>query len=202
MPVMDGYEATRKIRQGEAGNQNQKVPVIAMTAHALKGDREKCMEAGMNDYIAKPVDPFEIAKKLKQWLSEPKEKQFLKDVTFDRSETENHNQKVFDRRVLIDRLMGDEDLAKNIIKGFLDDMPLQIRVIKESINLKQANHASSIAHKIKGAAGNIGSPSFQAVAHSMEKAGEVGEIKKLISLMHQLEACFEQLKQEMEAEIS
>ncbi|MFH2046966.1 MAG: response regulator [Pseudomonadota bacterium] len=202
MPVMDGYEATRIIRQGDAGIQNQKVPVIAMTAHTMKGDRERCIEAGMNDYIAKPVDPFEIAEKLKQWLPGPKKEQDLKDNILEHSETKDHIQKVFNRDVLINRLMGDEDLAKTIIKGFLNDMPLQIKAIKEAVIHKQSDRTCSLAHKIKGAAGNIGSPLFQDVAHSMEKAGEAGEMQKLFSLMPQLEDCFTQLKQEMEAEIA
>jgi signal transduction histidine kinase/CheY-like chemotaxis protein/ligand-binding sensor domain-containing protein len=68
MPEMDGYEATRQIRRGNAGNKNQTIPIIAMTANAMVGDREKCIESGMNDYITKPIDVEQIKKKLLQWL--------------------------------------------------------------------------------------------------------------------------------------
>ncbi len=68
MPEMDGYEAARKIRQGDGGRINCQVPVIAMTAHAMKGDRERCIEAGMNDYIPKPVNPKVIAETLERWI--------------------------------------------------------------------------------------------------------------------------------------
>lgn len=71
MPEMDGYEATRNIRKGKDGI-NKDIPVIAVTANAMKGDREKCMDAGMNDYIAKPVNPEEIRDKLSRWISADK----------------------------------------------------------------------------------------------------------------------------------
>jgi len=68
MPVMDGYEASAQIRAGAAGEANKSIPIIAMTANAMKGDEEKCLEAGMSDYIAKPVDPGILLSKLKSWL--------------------------------------------------------------------------------------------------------------------------------------
>ena len=68
MPHMDGLEATRRIRDPKSGVQNPGIPIIAMTAHAMKGDREMCLKAGMNDYVAKPISPRELAEKLCQWL--------------------------------------------------------------------------------------------------------------------------------------
>jgi two-component system sensor histidine kinase/response regulator len=66
---MDGYEATRQIRLGRGGKQNQMVPIIAMTANAMVGDREKCIESGMNDYITKPINEEQIYKKISRWLT-------------------------------------------------------------------------------------------------------------------------------------
>lgn len=68
MPIMDGYEATMNIRSGECGSLNQHIPIIAMTANAMKGDREKCLEAGMNDYFTKPIDQEAILTILKKWI--------------------------------------------------------------------------------------------------------------------------------------
>ena len=68
MPVMDGYDATRAIRSPLSTVRNHKIPVIAMTAHTMQGDREKCLEAGMNDYVSKPVLPRNLAEAIAKWL--------------------------------------------------------------------------------------------------------------------------------------
>lgn len=68
MPEMDGYETTRQIRLGNAGKENEMIPIVAMTANAMAGDREKCLESGMNDYISKPIDAAQLNEKLKLWL--------------------------------------------------------------------------------------------------------------------------------------
>ncbi|HRU01189.1 MAG TPA: response regulator, partial [Victivallales bacterium] len=68
MPVMDGFTATSEIRSGKVGEHNKNIPIIAMTAHALKGDKEKCIQAGMNDYISKPISPDEIKRVIENFL--------------------------------------------------------------------------------------------------------------------------------------
>jgi CheY-like chemotaxis protein len=70
MPVMDGLEATRRIRNSQVRVLNHQIPIIAMTANAMEGDREKCLEAGMNDYVPKPVSPMALAEALDKWLPE------------------------------------------------------------------------------------------------------------------------------------
>lgn len=80
MPEMDGYETTRRIRQAQSGVPNPDMPVIAMTAHAMKGDREKCLQAGMNDYVAKPVSPGALADVLDKWIDDSKVKSSDKET--------------------------------------------------------------------------------------------------------------------------
>lgn len=70
MPELDGYEATQRIRAGLAGNRYQQTPIIAMTANAMEGDREKCLLAGMSDYISKPISPNLVEQRLRYWLLE------------------------------------------------------------------------------------------------------------------------------------
>ena len=68
MPILDGYQATRQIRLGHADPSNNEVPIIAMTANAMKGDKEKCLNAGMSDYLSKPVDEDKLVAVLNKWL--------------------------------------------------------------------------------------------------------------------------------------
>jgi len=71
MPELDGYEATRRIRKGAAGEAARKVPIIALTANALSGDRERCLESGMDDYLVKPINPETLREKLERVLKPP-----------------------------------------------------------------------------------------------------------------------------------
>ena len=205
MPVMDGLAATRTIRDPESSVCRHDIPIIAMTAHAMKGDRDTCLKAGMNDYIAKPIDPQIIAEKLKQWLVKSNRKGRTAHLcTVSRKAEEKNSEKagqrteVFDRKALIERLMDDEELEKKIIDGFLDDMPAQIAAIREFVEREEVFQAGAQAHKIKGAAGNVGGMTLQDVALAMERSGKAGNKKKLKDLLPVLENRFSQLKRAME----
>jgi len=200
MPEMDGYEATARIRDPQSRVRNHDVPVIAMTAHAMTGDREKCLEAGMNGYVSKPVDPLALANELEKWLAKGKTEKSISDTSLG-SVTGGQAQfpsPTFDRLALLDRLMGDEELAATVITGFLDDMPRQISALRAFVKDGQADKAGSQAHKIKGACGNISGQAVQEIAHTMEKAGKSGDLEQLSSLMPELESRFERLKKAME----
>jgi PAS domain S-box-containing protein len=220
MPIMDGLEATMQIRDLQSTVENHDVPIIAMTAHVMAGDREKCLEAGMNGYVSKPVDPLSLAMELERWLA----KEPVNDVDFDKaggrsmippserddlSETENaHIQKeesesaisVFDRDTFLDRLMGDEDLATTVIIGFLDDIPKQIERLKRLVDEGSAVEAGGQAHKIKGAAANVTGQALQEIANLIETAGKSDKLEKVANLIPELENRYAQLKKAMESE--
>ncbi len=127
MPVMDGLEATRKIRLLPATVFNPHVPVIAMTAHALQGDRGKYLKAGFTDYVSKPVSAQALAEILEKWL--PGEKAGLKNSKAKGATMgvdAPGSSLIFDREALMARLMHDRELARKVIDGFIEDMPRQI----------------------------------------------------------------------------
>jgi len=203
MPDMDGLETTRQIRNPQSPILNRNIPIIAMTAHAMAGDREKCLKAGMNDYVAKPIDPMALAHALEKWLpisldgtqqkKDPSEKE-----TPSSGENEIPTSQIFDRAAMLERLMGDEDLAKTILAGFMEDMPRQMAALRSFVENGQAEQAGAQAHKLKGAAGNIGGPALHEVAYAMEKAGKAGEMDVLMQLMPELENACERLKAAVE----
>jgi PAS domain S-box-containing protein len=202
MPEMDGYAATREIRNPASKVLNHQIPVIAMTAHALIGDREKCLEAGMNDYISKPVNTKILSRTLERWLSaslngkENPDREIPPPSGF--PEEKKDAPSTFQRNHLLATLLGDEELTDSIILLFLEDMPRQITILKERIARGLSEEARSQAHKIKGSAANVGAMDLKETAHAMETAGREKDMERLKSLLPELERQFESLKKAME----
>ena len=187
MPGMDGIEATNRIRDLRSSVLNHKIPIIAMTAHAMQGDRERCLAAWMNDYVAKPVSPEALADVLNKWL--PRE---TKSATEQAPETP-----VFDRAGMISRLMDDENLARKVIQGFLEDIPRRISALRGCLEAGDEKGAGLQAHTIKGAAANVGGERLRAVALEMEKAAIAGDLSAVKIRMAELETQFELVKKAM-----
>ena len=196
MPEMDGLEATRAIRSGQAGAMNARIPIIAMTAHALKGDRERCLEAGMDDYISKPIAPQALADALETWVNQGEERRSAGAAP--RGDTSSPaGLPVFDRPALSDRVLGDEDAVTQIIAIFLEDIPKQLQSLKELLDRRDAESAGKQAHAIKGAAANVGGMAMSAVAGRMEKAGRTGRYEEVAVLLPELNRQFEMLSEKM-----
>jgi signal transduction histidine kinase/DNA-binding response OmpR family regulator/HPt (histidine-containing phosphotransfer) domain-containing protein len=203
MPEMDGFEATQRIRDPQSIVLNHHIPVIAMTAHAMQGDREKCIEAGMNDYIPKPVSADYLAEALDKWL--PQETGITNKPTFtgrekrmDPVENTPDTACIFNRVSLLNRMMGDEDLAFMIMRSFLEDVPKQIRNLKFLVDSSDTAGIERQAHTIKGAAANVSGESLSALANEMEKAGKAGDLNLVKNRIDEITAAFEQLRVEME----
>jgi two-component system sensor histidine kinase/response regulator len=188
MPVMDGFEATAAIRSGQTAASDPKIPIIAMTAHAMKGDRERCIEAGMDDYIPKPVAPKAMAAALEKWLD-----QSLKPPAA--VQAAPSGLLVFDRQAFLERLLGDLDLLEEITVGFLADMPKQIKKLQKYIDAGDVKATGGQAHSIKGAAANVGGMAFSASALAIEQAALSNSMEKVPSLLPELERQFKLLQE-------
>ncbi|MFH0994896.1 MAG: response regulator [Pseudomonadota bacterium] len=218
MPEMDGFEATRKIRNYESRIKNKEerddshssfvfrnssLPIIAMTAHAMQGDREHCLDAGMTDYVAKPVSLHALVEVLDKWL--PKEEiADHKTTTGDQSLhvlSRKSQIPIFDRAGMMSRLMDDDELVRMVVEGFLEDLPQQIAALKGYLETGDATGAERQAHTIKGASANVGGERLQEVAFEMEKASRAGDLSAAGGHMPELETQFNQLKQAMTKEL-
>jgi two-component system sensor histidine kinase/response regulator len=219
MPEMDGYEATRGIRQGASGQRNISIPIIAMTANALKGDREKCLSAGMNEYIAKPVSAQGISAVLEKWLSMAMEESpsnpheglsgsFVSAGAPSPSDRLPRTKggppdrvdstEIFDHSAFLNRVMGDEEIAAAVIDGFLEEMPGQIADLVTAVEAADVQLSERHAHKIKGAAANLSCASLQRIAHDMEKAGRAGDAQELKRLSPELTRQYNLLREVFE----
>ena len=190
MPVMDGFEATGAIRSGQTAVPNPKIPIIAMTAHAMKGDRERCLEAGMDDYIPKPIASKAMAAVLDKWLDQPLKLPAAVPAA-------PVGPLVFDHQAFVDRLLGDLDLVKEITAGFLQDMPEQIQKLKRYIDQGDVGAAGDQAHSIKGAAANVGGMAFSVAALVIEQAARTSNMENVAALLPELERQFHLLQESL-----
>lgn len=200
MPVMDGFEATRKIRASNSEAFNSRIPIIALTAHARESDRKDCVAAGMDDYLSKPVTAAALIETVLRWLP----KGVNKGRVSSRKETSPATPKcealpVFDREGMSSRLLGDEELMSAVIAEFLMDTPRQIAALRVLIDLKDATAAGRKAHLIKGSASNVGGEAMRAVAYELEQAGKGGDLEVLAAGVDDLEREFLGLKDALQA---
>ncbi|MEI7635977.1 MAG: PAS domain S-box protein [Syntrophus sp. (in: bacteria)] len=197
MPEVDGLTATRIIRDPQSAVRNHKVPVIAMTAYAMKGDREKCLEAGMNDYVPKPVEPQALADALEKWL--PQDRMVTQEKTSGIAEgtppASVTEPAVFDRAGVMARVMDDEYLARKVIGRFLDVIPTQIEVLHGFVKSGAASNIERQAHTIKGASATCGGEAVRAVALKMEEAARDGDLELVAVCFPELEKQLSRMKE-------
>ena len=190
MPEMDGYEATREIRNPASTTRNHDIPVIAMTAAAARNERAKCIEAGMNDHLAKPVSPDALGRMVERWLAD------TKPSTREDAPTPpvEPDLEVVDFTSLRDRLLGDDHLVGRMVDRFIEDVPERIQALREAIEKGDLRLVRRQAHTIKGAAGNLCARSLHQIAVQVEQTSQEGNLGELSDLALAMEKRFEILR--------
>jgi two-component system sensor histidine kinase/response regulator len=194
MPRVSGFEATAAIREKQRAS-GQRIPIIAMTAHAIKGDREKCLEAGMDHYVTKPIDPRRLFAAINEVLGgtsySPNNTSFIsKSSTVEKNHSRNSSLHVarVDRDVLFGRVDGDRALLKDIVLLFLEDTPKLLQELRLAIEQGDAHGMSRAAHTLKGAVGNFGAARASELTRSIEAAIRQGDFAATNELFPQLDA--------------
>jgi CheY-like chemotaxis protein len=186
MPEMDGLTATKTLRAQEITT-GRHLPIIAMTAHAMKGDRELCLEAGMDGYVSKPISrealELEIAKTV--GLSSAshaarnadihKDVQSVKPITVDFKE-------------MLERLGGDESLLHEVIEIFVDQAPRHIDTLRAAIAENDVKSVENIAHTLKGELGYLGIPEVSQKARALEELGRAQNLERAPGIFESLES--------------
>ncbi|CAB1057683.1 hypothetical protein D1BOALGB6SA_2436 [Olavius sp. associated proteobacterium Delta 1] len=178
MPEMDGFEATSQIRSGQSGVPNPDVPIVAMTAHAMRGDRERCLKAGMNDYLAKPIEPEKLLSKIERWAVVEQEASCTQkeDEALSGSGDKSRVAVPLDLDKAIERAMGEGPFLEKILEEFLASMPGQIEEMQSAIDRNDGQVLKQKAHALKGAATNLNADTMAAVAQQLEQMGNNGNL--------------------------
>jgi PAS domain S-box-containing protein len=177
MPVMDGYTATREIRKDD---RYKELPIIAMTAHAMAGDEDKSLQAGMNGHVTKPIDPDQLFATLQKWI-QPSEKRATTQKPVVSVEPSGEDKMVsieaelpeslpgFDLTDGLKRLQGNKTLYRKLLLNFATDYNEAANEIREALDANDFERSHSLVHNLKGLAGNLAATDLQAAAVNIEK---------------------------------
>ncbi len=197
MPEMDGYEATRLIRDEKSSVRDHKIPIIAMTANAMKGDREKCLEAGMDDYISKPINMQEFVNVIKRYLHNREEQQPSPSEIKEDSFSGNSSRKAKEKNLGIEKqesaheaiyseYADDEDLV-GLIDEFVTELGVDIAAMRNKMESRDHEGLRRLAHQMKGAGGSYGYPVLTEAAKVLEDAANARNVEASASALDNLE---------------
>ena len=182
MPEMDGFEATVAIRAREAAT-GVHTPIIAMTAHALKGDRDRCLAAGMDGYVSKPIKSRDLQAALEQLVPADGAAEAAPSA----APEPEPPQEVLDRAALMDYVGGDRGLLSKIVRRFLDNSPKWLAQVQEAVARGDGAALEFSAHTLKGVVGNFFAAPARAAAFHLESLGHAGRLDGAAAAYAELE---------------
>ena len=192
MPIMDGITATHKIRDEKSEIIDHRIPIVAMTANSMRGDREKYISEGMDDYMSKPIEPEMVIHMLKKWIPGA-------EFSPKFSEEKTGKKSSFNLEKLRKRLIGDEKVIKEICRSFLKDVEIRLQALEKEMKEEDLEEVVCQVHAIKGASGNISADFLYEIALEMEKAGRRENLEKVKNMLPQLKKEFSLLESKIRA---
>lgn len=204
MPGLDGYETTLLIRSANVAVIRNDMPIIAMTANAMEGDREKCLEAGMDDYIPKPIELSQLVPLLEKWLlhegisgnCELAEMQDHAPSKFNAA-VEEPDLPIFNEADYLRRNLDDLILSQDVLNIFVRSMPDYLVVLKELLEAGDAVGVRKQAHAVKGACSTVGAEQMRETAQQMEQRAKDGDLSPVSPLAERLYLDYQRMKEEL-----
>jgi signal transduction histidine kinase/DNA-binding response OmpR family regulator/HPt (histidine-containing phosphotransfer) domain-containing protein len=207
MPVMDGFAATAEIRREEReAGRGRVLPVIAITANALQGDREACLAAGMDDYLSKPFSQQELAAVIGRWMALPLVATIHHDDAPPRLPPESVeviqrdviNRVALDKIRALSRERGDA-LVQKVIAAYVDDTPQQLRTLRSAIDGLDTDIVRRVAHTLKSASANVGAEALAALCKEMEHLGRADTTEGADAILTDMEQEFKAVRHSLTA---
>lgn len=184
MPEMDGFEATKIIRDHESSVRH--TPIIAMTAHAMKGDREKCLEAGMDDYISKPLEPEQVFSAIQRWTQvAPRHRS---GDTKPLGMQPQHDVPMVDIQTALPRFNGDLSMLIELLQLFSKQLPEDIQKLTHAVEAEDAKELWHLAHNLKGAAATFSVTRVTLLALEIETLAREGKTKEAAHAIQEIGA--------------
>ena len=174
MPEMGGLEATQLIREKEKST-GEHLPILAMTAHAMQGDRERCIAAGMDGYLAKPIDPKSFLQTV-EGISQRATRSETTPQEAGSRDASSNAPRALDTKALLEWFSGNRKLLRSIVKTFRDDCPRMMARIRSALAANDANLLADGAHALKGSVGNFGPTAALDTTREMEKIARQGKL--------------------------
>ncbi|MGL1861187.1 MAG: response regulator [Pseudodesulfovibrio sp.] len=200
MPIMDGISATRAIRNHNSGALDPDIPIVALTAHALKGDRERFLEAGMNDYIAKPIKLSEFYATIVRAMDNLP----LNENAVPPEIADSHDHEPYNRETALEMLSGRKDLLARMDEIFMRDVPAELEELQGYVANRDWQSAKRLAHSIKGSARTVGAQRAGAVAEQLEffckQKDEPSAKRELKTLEGEVQSALQYIKDDNVAE--
>jgi PAS domain S-box-containing protein len=195
MPVMDGYEATQLI-QRQLPADRRALPIIAITADAMPGDRERCLQAGMSDYLSKPINMEALKTMLQKWLPTP-----ATDATQAAPEepSPGASTEVFNEAEFLHRVMGDRAIAKTVMQGFVADLPKKIAILHAALERGDMEEVRLTAHGLKGASATVSAMEVCQHAKEMQYAADQEDVRECQQALQRLEGSLQGLQSTLKA---
>lgn len=198
MPEMDGYQATSEIRRREEQTGSPRLPIIAMTAAAMEGEKAKCLAAGMDDYIAKPVKIEELASTVTRWVNGGRKDEAVAAPMAQRVQTahvepDGNSTHLDPAKVAELREVGDEsgrDGFSVLAEIFLNDAPPRLTAIRDAVEENDPEKAAFEAHALRGSAANLGAVELARMCEELEELGISGRLDGAAELYARLESEF------------
>ena len=193
MPELDGYETTREIRRRELGG--PRIPIIAMTANSMQGDRERCLAAGMDDYVTKPLRTQTLRDALKRWVAEPPVESTAAEEA---SATSPPRTPHGDGPVLLHETVVAElesfagDLLPDLVSLYFDEAPALVSALDGAIDRGETLSASQTAHKLKGSSSTLGAAHVSGIASELEATAKAGDLPAAHELLDDLRAALDE----------
>jgi two-component system, sensor histidine kinase and response regulator len=187
MPELDGFLATKRIREHEKSTHGH-IPIIAMTAHAMKGDRARCLAAGMDGYVTKPLNPEEVAAAILTVLHETPEGGNTTNVDKDKATMKQVSEVPWNMSKTLEQLGGDVNLFQEVMDIFLAEAPKHLAALRLAVEKRQAETVETSAHTLKGELGYLGIPEISQRASQIEEMGRSKNVSGAANLLAQFEA--------------